>query len=57
MSAANLKKYKFSIETVFSNNDIYVKRTAYKNALYLYIYKKSLLGDSLLVGLKVSVYE
>ena len=55
MNKSNLKKYKFSVNTLFSDNDITVKRVDYKNTLYLYIYKKSVFRDRAILGLKVTV--
>lgn len=55
MSSGKPKKY--MLETLFVDDDYYVKRSQYKNTLYIYVYKKTLLSFSNVVALKVVVNE
>jgi hypothetical protein len=51
------KKYRFSLKTLHMDSDLYVTRKGYKNSLYVYVYEKTLLGITLLLSIKVTVYE
>lgn len=51
------KPKKFRLETLFLDDDYSVKRSQYKNTLYIYIYKKSLLSLNNVVAVKVIVVE
>ncbi len=56
---SDVKNYKFSVKTLYRDSELYgyVKRVSRKNNLYVYIYERGLLGDILLIALKVTVYE
>jgi len=51
------KPKKFMLKTLFVDNDYYVKRSQYKNTLYIYVYKKALLHFNNVVAVKVVVNE
>jgi hypothetical protein len=54
----NLEKpKKFMFTTLFVDNDYYVKRSQYKNTLYIYVYKKGFLSFNNVVAVKVVVNE
>jgi hypothetical protein len=53
------KNYRFSVNKLYAgdNSDLYIRRVARRNTLYIYIYEKSWLRDTLLISLKVTVHE
>jgi hypothetical protein len=54
------KKYRFSVKRLYvdDDSDLYIRRVARRNTLYIYVYEKSwLVKDVLLIALKVTVHE
>ena len=49
----SIKRYKFSVKTLFIEDNVALKRTTQNNALYLYVYD----GKTPLIGLKVTIRE
>ena len=52
-----VKQKKFILTTLFIDDDYCVKRSQYKNTLYIYVYKKALLHFNNVVAVKVVVSE
>jgi hypothetical protein len=59
LSEQKLKNYKFKLKTLHVDDDlnVFISRKNYKNTLYIYVYERALLRDTLLVAFKVTVYE
>jgi hypothetical protein len=56
----SVKKYKFRVKRLYVNGDLvgcYVKSVSSGNVLYIYVYERGLFRDTLLLSLKVWVYE
>ena len=54
---AKLKKYKFKVNTLYLDGDYLIKRSAYKNRLYIYIYKYRFPSFHNIIALRVIVSE
>jgi hypothetical protein len=50
---SSVKHYKYSVRTLYIDDNVTIRRTVHNNALYIYIYIK----DYLVVGLKVTIRE
>jgi hypothetical protein len=49
----SVKRYKYSVKTLYIDDNITINRTTQNNALYIYVYDKKFL----ILGLKVTVRE
>jgi hypothetical protein len=50
---SSIKRYKYSVRTLFIEDNIRFRRTTHNNALYIYVYEK----HNLLLGVKVTIRE
>jgi hypothetical protein len=57
MESKNLKKYKFSLNTLYVDGNYIVKRTSVNNRLYIYIYTYKFPRYYQILALRVMVYE
>jgi len=51
------KPKKYLTNTLFIDDDYQVRRSQYKNTLYIYVYKRAALRQHLIVALKVIALE
>ena len=54
---AKPKNYKFTVNTLYLDGDYLIKRTTYKNRLYIYIYKYRFPSFHNIIALRVVVNE
>ena len=57
MESANPKKLRFQVNTLYLDDEYVVKRTAYKNRLYIYIYKYKFPRLYNVLAIRVMVHE
>ena len=51
------KTKKYSLETMYVEDDYWVRRSQFKNTLYIYVYKRSFVNYYVVVALKVIALE
>jgi len=57
MGLISEKPKKYLMNTLYVDDDYHVRRSQYKNTLYIYVYKRSFVNYYVVVALKVIALE